>query len=688
MNWWETETPAGRAPDAERMVRDDVPPMFRSGAPVPSTPRVWGDKEAEAAGLYEKPGAAMSFAPERPAPTPQAAPQATGAWWESVARPMPQNDGFEARFPGQGAGAPQRPDELSAAMAQRARGMTGGPPVSAPVQMATDFQNQGLAASQGTTPIISAQAKNLLSAEVHQNDAGEIVFRDPATGQMVPTDQNKHVILRDPADNRLKVYARTEDTSEGRLAGLGRILGTGALAGAPTARAMAVSGKNLVQPTAQPTGLAVAEAAERLSATGSQVTVPKFIASDKWATQQLGSVAQYVPLAGARLEKAPAATLAQLGTKADEVAAGYGAGAASPEVAGAAAQEGIRNWVTGTSKARVKQLYDRVDDLVDPAITTDLNSTRNMAAQIAARREQAAMAGQSKAVQLVQDAVTRPGGLNYFGVKDLRSSIGEMLKGGILPEGVSGSELKQIYGALSDDLRMAVGNAGGARAVSAFERANKFSAQVSERRETLSKIIGLNGDAPPAAVFDRLLKMAQNTSRADTDTLMQARKAIGSENWGDFASGIVGRLGRGDNNAFSPDRFITAWSKLSPQGKAALFRTTGQGDLAQHLDDIATISSRFKDMNKFKNHSGTARQLIGAGSAGTFIADPVNTAAIFLGANVVARMLSQPATAAAMSRWSRTYEAVAKNSTPAKIAVFNIATRNLQMAAQDVAGEE
>lgn len=109
-------------------------------------------------------------------------------------------------------------------------------PTNAPQQAAIDFMNQGPAAAQGTTPNVAAQSPNLLSAQVFETDAGDLHFRDPATGEVVPTDRNKHVVLRDPGDNSLKVFARTPHTDEGRLAGIGRILLTGAATGAPTAR--------------------------------------------------------------------------------------------------------------------------------------------------------------------------------------------------------------------------------------------------------------------------------------------------------------------------------------------------------------------------------------------------------------------------------------------------------------------
>src|SRR5690242_2128381 len=62
------------------------------------------------------------------------------------------------------------------------------PEVSPGQRLLTDFQNQGMAAGQRTTPVISAQTPNLVSSDVYQSDAGDIQYKDPATGQVVPTD--------------------------------------------------------------------------------------------------------------------------------------------------------------------------------------------------------------------------------------------------------------------------------------------------------------------------------------------------------------------------------------------------------------------------------------------------------------------------------------------------------------------
>lgn len=215
-----------------------LPPGFVLDQPkpeVPSTDRVWGDREAEAAGLYatsSRPAAAT-------APQPGGLPP-------GFVLDAPSGAQFDQRF-----GEFKEPDnasEMRSGLRDRGMAMTRGPAVDPGVSMLVDFQNQGIAAGQRTTPNIRAHYSNLISDQVYESDAGTAMYRDPATGNLIEAQTNKHVILRDPADNRLKVFARTENTDEGALSAGGRLLGTGFAAGAVTRRpAIPIANTNATQ---------------------------------------------------------------------------------------------------------------------------------------------------------------------------------------------------------------------------------------------------------------------------------------------------------------------------------------------------------------------------------------------------------------------------------------------------------
>ena len=422
-------------------------------------------------------------------------------------------------------------------------------------------------------------------------------------------------------------------------------------------------------------GEQVVAAADRLSQSGGPVQVPRAAASDNMAVQQTGAATANIPVAGTPLVKAAERTIDQLGTKADEISQGYGAGT-SVANSGETARSAIKDWITGDSATKTKTLYDRVDNLISPDVKTPLDATRQAVAEIAAKRDAAALST-GKATDAVLEAVQRADGLTYEGVKTLRTNIGEMLKGGILPEGVSGLELKNIYGALSKDLETSVSAACGPQAAAAFDRANKYYRLVSARRESLAKIIGADGNAPAETVFGRIEAMAGSTSRADISKLAQARKAIGADDWNEVASTVVSRLGRDVEGDFSPQRFITAYGKLSDAGKSVMFRSTGKSDLASHLDDIATVSSRFKELQKFANPSGTARAglggLIGAGA----YAEPLTTLKMVVGGRVLAMALAQPASAASIAKIAKAQQALAVAPSTSKVAAYSLAARNL-----------
>lgn len=458
--------------------------------------------------------------------------------------------------------------------------------------------------------------------------------------------------------------------------GLPRAPGAGAVPGFSPTRA---------PPTPPPlpgTGADVVAAADRLSQTGAPVQVARAVASDSVPVQQMGQVVASAPVAGTPLVRAAGRSMEQLGTKADEVAQSYGAAGTAADT-GQVASRSIRDWITGESQVNADKAYGKVDALVDKNITTPLDNTLDTVSQITAKRSAAGLDA-GRAVDLVLPAVQRPGGLTYEGIKTLRTNIGEMLGRGILPDGVSGGELKQIYGALSGDLGTSVA-ASGPKAQAAFNRANTYYDLLTTRREALAKLVGAEGDAAPERVFDRLTALASTGPRADITKLAQARKAMGADDWNEVASSVVSRLGRDVEGNFSPQRFITDYNKISDAGKNLLFQST-DNPLKAHLEDINTVSSRFKQMQQFANPSGSARTVWGAAGLGGMFTEPLTTAATLLGTRVLANALAKPAQAASIAKWSQAKYAVARSPSPTTVAAYGLASRNLisTLGAKDI----
>jgi hypothetical protein len=314
---------------------------------------------------------------------------------------------------------------------QFSNGQPAATPTTGPLQqLIVDFKNQGAAAAQGTTPITSAQAPNLISDQVFQDELGNANYLDPKTGKVIPTDSANQVILTDPTDNKLKVYARSSDTNEGKLAGLGRIIGPGVVT---IPAGVAAEGTQAAAQT-----VPALTAGEKVAAAGQRVGVdmPLAATTDSLALQNVGRKLTDYTLVGTDLEKASKNAVSQIGQAFTNVEKGYGSG--SVPRAGEMAREGITDYIKGVSKEAVEKQYTKVGELLDPTVTVELPKTLDVSNAINGERSAAALKP-SGAVALVNDAVTRPEGLTYEGIKKLRTSIGEMIDTGVLPADTSGA---------------------------------------------------------------------------------------------------------------------------------------------------------------------------------------------------------------------------------------------------------
>lgn len=429
--------------------------------------------------------------------------------------------------------------------------------------------------------------------------------------------------------------ARGEDIGRGALWGGG--LGA---AGPMVGRAVGAA----FSPSATDGANDIAGAAGRLG-----VGFPKIAASDSLITQRAGSALKEMPVIGDPLVRASRAANEQLGSALQRVEQGYGSG--SMLNSGEVAKDAITDWIGPGSRAIGDRLYGNLDRFVKPNVLSDLDATRGVIADIAAER-QAAGLGASRAIDHVLEGVQRPEGLTAAGLKTLRTSIGEKLDNGLLPADISKSELKRLYGGLSQDLEDAVYNSGlrerngrfqkRSLAPDAFDKANGINSMIAGRREALAKIVGTDASAAPERVVDRLIGFASTNSRADVNKLLLARKAIGGENWNEVASGIVSRMGRDVDGKFSPERFITSYGKISADGKRLLFASTGRGDLHNALEDIATLSRRAKELNAYGNPSGTGRVVSALSTAGAVFTHPHVAIPAAIGGRLAARALGAP----------------------------------------------
>src|SRR5262249_42841211 len=149
------------------------------------------------------------------------------------------------------------------------------------------------------------------------------------------------------------------------------------------------------------------------------------VTSESPLVQTAGKVLENVPVAAGPVRRASTEAIEGLQQAAEGVTARLGAG--QPSVAGAEARQGIEQYLErGPIVRRVNALYNRVDNMVNPAAVGPMPATRQMALDIEGQRAAAGLP--RSAVNRTLDEILGRAGITYQGIKDLRSFFGEMLQ--------------------------------------------------------------------------------------------------------------------------------------------------------------------------------------------------------------------------------------------------------------------
>lgn len=558
-----------------------------------------------------------------------------------------------------------------------------GPPIDASHKVAVDYHNQILAGSQFTDPNVKAHEGNYLGTVNGEDDAGRAIYRD-SDGKDQPMDMSKHVLLVDPDDGQPKVYKRSDDTDVstgiyGRLVGLSRMFGP----------ALSTGGLQVGQSSP------VAEAALRQG-----IDLPRGAVSSPTESSFLSRL----PLIGNRLAPAADKATGQIAEKAQDAANIPTGQAVGDELAGQTARSGITNYAApavdgqpGVLQGRINQAYDNVKNtFTNPGALHEPSNAMTYLSGLEQKYGKADLGWPKTANDEILGPITKPGGLDFDSMKLVRQRVGEMIKDpSVVPGGVSQSELKQLYGALSDDLGNLVAKAGGPKAVQAFGRANTYNKLANDRRDALQGILNVKNDE---GLFGKIFRLAGSNNSADAKLLGQARKSMTPEEWKDVSSAAIGRLGKvaaKTGDTFDVGKFAKDYESLSETGKNMLFGEPGFSDLRQALDDIHLVASKAgPNLNRISGAAhGTGHQFavgygiieairtmadVLTGETPEKVALQVGAAAIpALAGKVRAGWLASPITAKYAAKWLQTH---APGIATRNLQAADLATRDLQNA--------
>jgi hypothetical protein len=209
-----------------------------------------------------------------------------------------------------------------------------------------------------------------------------------------------------------------------------------------------------------------------------------------------------------------------------------------------------------------------------------------------------------------RDRLSQPNGLSYTGMKDILS---EMKTAGRSPDLLTSrvnAFMRRVAAAGQRDMHEDLVRAGRPRAASLYNRANVFWRDRVERiEEALEPILGAGKSGEDA--LQGILTMAGG-GKGGVRRLSNVLGSMRPADANNARATIISRLGMGapgQQNAaqdvFNTSTFLANWSKLSAEGKRALFRSNPT--VARELDDLARIAGAKKATAEYANTSGTGR---------------------------------------------------------------------------------
>jgi len=426
------------------------------------------------------------------------------------------------------------------------------------------------------------------------------------------------------------------------------------------------------------------------------VQIPRFM-GDSRAEQMLSAKLGAIPFVGDDINAVVARTREQTGQAARNIADGVAGGRVTPQNAGDTARAGMRTWADDTAREIQERVYRPLNRTMQ-GVVSPLAQTRREAQMLLRAQQEAANPIHARALEEIEGALQNViaghgnlagrQGLTFEGLTALRTRIGQLTDNKIDPENrTARAGLQRIYGALSRDMEAVIQAQGGPQAIAQWRRANAVTQQIAERRDTIARIIGTEGDKAGEGIVDKLVSMASTKSSADAARLAQARRVLPAEAWNELSSASIERLGRNQSNEFSADIFLKNWTQLSDEGRRLLFGSTGNGRILEDLNRLAAVSQRLQQFSKLGNPSGTGGvAAILTAVTGVGMGDAGATAATMVGARGLGYLMSRPAVVRQATQAAQAYERALRS--PQARAAFATSAMQLARVVSQETGED
>ena len=468
------------------------------------------------------------------------------------------------------------------------------------------FWDTLISSAQGVSPY--AAGKAALAPEHEQ-------FIYSETGNV--SDPRKFFVGRDPQTGKQAVFQRGPQSDEGYLARLGRMF-------------------TLAQPEgfAAPAARAASEGVSRLQEFQKAGVTPNIASVGGGETaKRLSQVARVIPGIGGNVARATQRTAKDIGSGVEAEAAKL-APAQTVEDTAVGADQGIHRFISDNKLA--KENYQALDMHMHGAPLSTVPATRAVAADInrrfsdltelngffatpIARKVLGATEPRSIPAQNtgVLDAAGRPivrpasvvtRQVNWKDLKELRSEVGYRLRNlGFSANPMVRGQLRRLYAALTSDMKAIVATRG-PRAKEAFTRATLDYRERMQTIEKLAPIVRQDNPDRTLAILNQSAKALPTGGASNLPLLRSAKKALNTQEWADFGAAIIRNLG-GLSGAFSIDRFISNWNRLSLAAKKLIFSP----EAVDSLDRLARVAGYHQQVGRFENISRSGEMVVTAG---------------------------------------------------------------------------
>lgn len=346
----------------------------------------------------------------------------------------------------------------------------------------------------------------------------------------------------------------------------------------------------------------------------------------------------------------------------DDVAATYGP-TTSFQGMGSALKRGSEKWVSRFEEVSGK-LYSRIP--ISDQAPAQLGNTRQALTELTSifdNNPKMAEAWKNTRLDKFMDALAEEGpGLTWKELKAFRSRIGEEIGDARFSDKIPKTELRRLYGALSEDMK-ATAQSQGPAALKAFERANTIYREGQQRIDNaLADILGDDGAMTVERAAARVQAMVKDgKAGSDFQKIAAIRRSLPKEEAGEVVNGIIRLMGQPANaegRGFAADTFIRNYESMAPAAKNLLFGGENK-ELRQNLDEFVGVVRNLAERDALRNNSNSAGQIIFGTTLG-FASWPtlITQAATSYGA---ARLMTNPK----FVRWATGYSKMLRGAAKA-----------------------